>query len=74
MQVAEAIKVVFKSNQPYISIVFDKERLKALHMEDSFESIKNAIADHKTIKKFKLKREVRIPFCNLFPTQPFLCI
>lgn len=56
-EVAEAVKIVFKSNQPYISIVFDKERLKTLHMENSFESIKNAIVDHKSIKKIKLKRE-----------------
>jgi len=65
MQIAEAVKIVLKSSQPYISIVLDKERIKALQMEASFDSIKHSIANDKKLKKLKLKPEVRIPLSDL---------
>lgn len=52
-EVAEAVKIVLKFSEPYVSIVLDKERIKALHMEDSSNSIKNSILGHAKNKKTK---------------------
>lgn len=69
MQVAEAVKIVLKSNHPYISIVLDKERIKTLHMEDSLDSIKNSIMNHRNLK---LKAEVRIFHHSLSHVLPLM--
>lgn len=53
-QIVKSIKVVIKCNEPYISVVFDEERLKDLHMDDSLESIRLSILENKKVKQVKL--------------------
>lgn len=55
VQVAKAIKIVLKSSQPYIVVKLDIERIEALHMRISSQSVQQAILNH---PKTKLKPEV----------------
>ncbi|XP_073114015.1 DNA-directed RNA polymerase III subunit 1 [Elaeis guineensis] len=53
-EVAKAIKIVLKSSQPYIVVKLDMERIEALHMRISSQSVQQAILNH---PKTKLKPE-----------------
>ncbi|XP_038972864.1 DNA-directed RNA polymerase III subunit 1 isoform X2 [Phoenix dactylifera] len=53
-EVAKAIKIVLKSSQPYIAVKLDMERIEALHIRISSQSVQQAILNH---PKIKLKPE-----------------
>lgn len=67
-EVAKAIKIVLKSSQPYISVTLDSQRIEALHMKISSESVQHSVLKH---PKIKLKPEhVRIRGTNKLRISP----
>ncbi|XP_078179923.1 nuclear RNA polymerase C1 [Carex rostrata] len=53
-EVANRIRVVVKSGQPYVSVLLDMERIDSLHMKISADAVQQSILKH---PKIKLKAE-----------------
>ncbi|XP_073009025.1 DNA-directed RNA polymerase III subunit 1 isoform X1 [Typha latifolia] len=53
-EVAKTVKIVLKSSQPYITVQLDMDRIEALHMRISSETVQLSILNH---PKIKLKPE-----------------
>lgn len=70
-QVAEAIKIVLKSSQPNLVVKLDMQRIEALHMGISADSVQLSILNH---PKIKLKSEVSTKLFDTPDHQFFLLI
>lgn len=62
-EVANRIRVVVKSGQPYVSVLLDMERIDSLHMKISADAVQQSILKH---PKIKLKAEVMNFYHNYF--------